>query len=82
MTTSSFVTTVQFILGMFTAGLITAVADKFVRQHVIEPTIEKKHLPDNCKQYRRTKIHFVSLFITGMTVYLLIHLLHLQQKVE
>lgn len=72
-------TTFSFILGMIISGFIVALADKVVRQLVIEPTIEKKHLPDICKQYRRTKIHFISLCITGMMVYLLIHIFHLQQ---
>jgi hypothetical protein len=77
---SSTFTTVQFIFGMLMSGLITALADKFVRQYLIEPTIEKKHLPENCKVYRRSNIHFISLFITGMILFVLIHILHLQQS--
>lgn len=59
-----------FAAGMILSGFTSVLVDRYIRQTIIEPSIENDHLPQACKYYRRTKIHIVSLFILGMIVFI------------
>ncbi len=65
-----------FILASF-AGLFTIFVDITLRQEILEKTVERKKIPDICVQYRRTFEHYLSLFITGFTIFVIVHLFHL-----
>ena len=54
-------------------GLIAVVADIIIRQAILQQTIERKHIPEECKQYRLTKEHFVSVFIVAFGVALMMY---------
>jgi hypothetical protein len=66
----------SFITFATVAGVFTIFIDIVVRQHLLEKTIEKKKLPEVCVQYRRSFEHYLSLFITGVLVFILVHKLH------
>jgi hypothetical protein len=54
--------------------------NKFSNISNIQNILEKDHLPKECIKYRRTKIHFISIFLVGFIMYLLFSLFHLNKE--
>ncbi len=62
------------------SGIIAIIIDIIIRQLFIQNIIEKEHLPKECIKYRRTKIHFISIFLVGFIMYFLFSIFHLNKK--
>ena len=65
----------MYILAAFFAGFIAVIGDVLIRQHILEKILERDRLPDDCKQYRRSVVHIISLFIVGISIFVLVHLM-------
>ena len=63
-----------------TSGIIAVIVDIIIRQLFIQNILEKDHLPKECIKYRRTKIHFVCIFLVGFIMYFLFSLFQLNKK--
>ena len=50
------------LLNATYSGLIAIVIDIVIRQLIMQNTIEKKHIPKECIEYRRTNHHFFLFF--------------------
>jgi len=66
------------VFGGLLAGLVAVVGEMTIRRHMLEPVVEKPHIPDECVQYRRTRINMVSVFLLGVIIYIISHVIHLQ----
>lgn len=65
----------KYIVAAFFAGFIAVIGDILIRQNLLEKVVERDRLPEVCKQYRRTVVHIISLFIVGVSIYVLVHLM-------
>jgi hypothetical protein len=66
----------SFIIGAILSGIIAILYDKILRQIIFEQTIEKGYISEECKQYRRTFPHYITIFFMGVTIYVIGQLLH------
>lgn len=64
----------SLLLGCMIAGSLAVIVDRFVRQTIIANTIEKDHVSQSCRDYRRSPYHIVSIFITSIVLYLLLNI--------
>ncbi len=71
---------ITILLNATYSGLIAVIIDIIIRQLIMQNTIEKKHLPKECIEYRRTNHHFFSIFLVAVIVYLLFTLFHWNKK--
>jgi hypothetical protein len=62
------------------SGIIAVIVDIIIRQIFIQNIIEKDYLPKECVKYRKTKIHFISIFLVGFIMYFIFSLFHLNKK--
>lgn len=70
----------SFLAGVVISGIIAILGDILVRQTVIEQVYEIDHISTECRQYRRTYPHFVSVAALGMTVFIVMSMLQYRFK--
>ena len=62
------------------SGIIAIIVDIIIRQLFIQNILEKDHLPKDCIKYRRTKTHFVCIFLVAFIINFLFSLFRLNKK--
>jgi len=56
------------------SGLLAILFDILIRQSIVAPIIENKHLSEECKLYRKTREHMLAVFLVGFFIFLIIKL--------
>jgi len=59
------------------SGLVAIIIDVIIRQLIIQNMVEKEHIPKECIKYRRTSMHFFSIFLVGFIMYFIFTIFHL-----
>ncbi len=71
-----------FILITIISGIIALLADILVKKTFIYHTIEKPHIPDECVKYRDTRPHYLSVFLLGCIVFVVLYITKLNKVVQ
>ena len=71
-----------FILITIIAGIIALLADILVKKTFIYHTIEKPHIPKECIKYRDTHYHYLSVFLLGCIVFIVLYVTGLNRLVN
>jgi hypothetical protein len=69
------------LMGALLAGLIAVIGEITIRRHMIEPVVEKPHIPNECVKYRRTHVNMISVFLLGVMIYVVSHAIHVGDKI-
>jgi len=71
-----------FVFIAIVSGLIALLADIFIKQTVIFHTIEKPHIPQECIKYRTTHHHYLSVFLLGCILFIVLHITGLNTLIK
>jgi len=60
----------KYILNCILAGCLAIIYDITLRQTIFESVVEKGYITEECKSYRRTLPHHITIFFMGITMYI------------